>query len=95
METNGSKVLKARTAAGLSRDALARATGLTSRTIFRIERDESYSNGSLALIAHALGLPIDSFLHENDCATGPSGRVEIGDGPTPAKKRAAAMSRGA
>ncbi|MCB0881427.1 MAG: helix-turn-helix transcriptional regulator [Thermoleophilia bacterium] len=51
----------------MSQDHLARATGLTSRTIGRIERDESSSRGSLALIAMALDVPV-TLLHAPEVA---------------------------
>lgn len=62
----GAAVLEARTAAGISRDALARKTGLTPRTIFRIEHDQNWSRGSLALIAAALDVPFDDLIHDQE-----------------------------
>lgn len=70
----GATVREARDAAGISRDKLARLTGLTTRTIFRIENEESWSRGSIALIAGALELPFDELIHEVDGTPVPTGR---------------------
>lgn len=74
----GTDVWEARDNAGLSRDALARKTGLTPRTIFRIEHELNWSKGSLALIAHALNIDPDRFLvHVDDSNENLTKREEV------------------
>lgn len=75
--TTGEAVREARNRAGISIDALARMTGLVPRTIYRVERDESSSRGSLTLIALALGLEHDEFVHDLDGTADPSEPVEV------------------
>ena len=79
----GAKVQEARIEMGMSRDELARKSRLTPRTIFRIERDESWSRGSLSLLARELGIPFDDLIHESE-GTAASTRRGKNDGDTAA-----------
>ena len=54
----------ARVNAGLSLEALAQRTGLALRTVIRVENHESWSRGSVALIARELGVPFDAVIEE-------------------------------
>jgi len=60
--TLGEKISQARKTQGLSQEALAEATGVSSRTIQRIENNVSTPRAfTLKQIAQALNLPIQAF----------------------------------
>lgn len=86
-----------RTAAGMSRRALAEASGVSPKTIQRAETDASYmpSLRSTAAIADALGTTVNDLIHEDDSATPATAGVKNRRGPSSAKTRAASTTKGA
>ncbi len=86
-----------REAAGISQEKLAETSGVSIRTIRRLESDCSYqpSMRSAIRIADALDTTVDDLVvtHAPDrTATGDS-HVEIGGRPAPVKKRATSTTK--
>lgn len=83
----GAEIQGARLSRGWTQIDLAVASRLSPSTIYRVERGATPTAANLAAIELALG-------HRIEGNRTPTGRVEIGGGPTPAKKRAASTTKG-
>lgn len=90
-----STLRQAREAAGITREQAAVAVGVSTATLRMWEAETPKQARVLAGLARLYGCSIDALVHEAESATPATAGVEIGDGPAPAKKRAAASTQGA